>query len=165
MPQSSDRELLSTLINGPSFRFSDWPVERVPVIAAGVYSIWEQGTLLYVGMSGKGGGAGQEALKAAVKRGRPWGLRTRLASHASGSRSGDQFCIYVADYLVLPELTLLDIHKIAKREASFDEYVKRYIRDRLIFRFALTEQGSRAIEIKQLGRDGGLGQTPRLNPL
>jgi hypothetical protein len=30
------------------------------------------------------------------------GLYGRLASHASGRRSGDQFCIYVCDRFVLP---------------------------------------------------------------
>jgi hypothetical protein len=33
------------------------------------------------------------------------GLASRLRSHASGRRSGDQFCGYVADQYVLPELT------------------------------------------------------------
>jgi hypothetical protein len=37
----------------------------------------------------------------------------RLASHASGRRSGDQFCVYVADRLVMPELTSDGLEAIA----------------------------------------------------
>jgi hypothetical protein len=165
MTPTSDKALLFELASGPTFRFADWPVAQVPRVAAGLYSIWEQETLLYVGMSGQGGGAGKEALAVAIKRNRPWGLRTRLASHASGRRSGDQFCVYVADYLVLPKLAPCDIQEIANRKASFDEHVKRYIRDRLVFRFALTESGSRALAVERLVKAGGLGQLPLLNPL
>lgn len=32
------------------------------------------------------------------------GLLTRLASHASGRLSGNQFCVYVANRLVIPSL-------------------------------------------------------------
>jgi hypothetical protein len=37
------------------------------------------------------------------------GLRSRLVGHASGRRSGDQFCVYVADLLVLSEPKPQDI--------------------------------------------------------
>jgi hypothetical protein len=39
------RELLIALETGPSHRFSDWPNPSVPKVAAGVYSVWEQGRL------------------------------------------------------------------------------------------------------------------------
>jgi len=44
----------------------------------------------------------------------PSTLYTRLRSHASGRRSGDQFCIYVADRFVLPTLSQEDIMAITK---------------------------------------------------
>jgi hypothetical protein len=44
---------------------------------------------------------------------RPYGLHTRLHSHFSGRRSGDQFCVYVADLLVLPGLTPADIEDVS----------------------------------------------------
>jgi hypothetical protein len=55
------------------------------------------------GMSGRGIAADT------VRRNTPQGLYTRLQSHASGRRSGDQFCVYVADGLVLPSLSPEDI--------------------------------------------------------
>ena len=165
MTPTSDDELLDQLRHGPLFMFSDWPAAEVPRIAAGIYTIWEDETLLYVGMSGQGGGAGPGAVETAKKGDRPWGLRTRLASHASGRRSGDQFCIYVADYLVLPELTPCEIAGITSRSSSFDDHVRHYIRDRLTFRFAVTSSGRHALTLEQLVKTGGLGEIPFLNPV
>ena len=54
MTPTSGDPLLDVLLHGPLFRFADWPVEAVPKAAAGVYSIWDQARLLYVGMSGRG---------------------------------------------------------------------------------------------------------------
>ena len=62
-----------------------------------------------------------------VRRGSPDGTRpvavlaTRLRSHASGRRSGDQFCVYVADHYVMPELTREQITAIRDGELSMDE--------------------------------------------
>jgi hypothetical protein len=161
----SDEDLLRQLVEGELFAFRDWPISAVPKVAAGVYTIWEAERLVYVGMSGQGGGASADALMAAEHRGRPWGLATRLRSHASGRRSGDQFCIYVADFLVLPDLRSSDIEMIASRRARFDDMVKRYIWDRLSFRFVVTESGQRALELERLVKAGALDQRPFLNPL
>jgi hypothetical protein len=48
-----------------------------------------------------------------IHRNTPQGIYTRLLSHASGRRSGDQFCVYVADRLVLPTLSPENIAAIA----------------------------------------------------
>jgi hypothetical protein len=47
----SDEQLLQALEAGPCQRFSDWPNQSVPKVAAGVYTVWEDGRLIYVGMS------------------------------------------------------------------------------------------------------------------
>jgi hypothetical protein len=60
------------------------------------------GRFIYVGMSGR------SITKATQAPNRPYGLYTRLDSHAGGRRSGDQFCVYVAGRLVLPTLTADD---------------------------------------------------------
>jgi hypothetical protein len=46
------------------------------------------------------------------------GLLDRLNRHASGRRSGDQFCVYVFDRLLLPTLTASEIQRIADSELS-----------------------------------------------
>jgi hypothetical protein len=79
-------------------RFSDWPNADVPAVAAGVYAVWEGDLLIYCGMSERGF---EKALAGKAKL----GLTTRLASHASGRLSGDQFCVYIANRLVIPKLS------------------------------------------------------------
>ena len=80
-------------------RFSDWPDLDIPAVSAGVYAIWNDSQLLYCGMSGR-------ELESAIASGKKkYGLINRLNSHASGRLSGDQFCVYVANRLVIPCLT------------------------------------------------------------
>jgi hypothetical protein len=113
-------------------------------------------------MSGRG--ADEARVEQARTVGRPWGLVTRLASHASGRRGGDQFCVYVADFLVLPDLTSDDIAKVASRELALDDRVRRYIRDRMSFRFIQTQSGADAFRLEAEARAGALGEFPYLNP-
>lgn len=164
MNADADTELLE-LTQGQRWSFGDWPVEEVPRIAAGAYTVWRGPELVYVGMSGQGGGASEDAVRAARKRGRPWGLRTRLASHASGRRSGDQFCVYVSDVFVMPELETQTIAAIRDREVQLDELVREFIRTRLDFRFVETASGARALGLERRIKAGELGQVPLLNPL
>ena len=93
MTPTSAEDLLRTLSEGAFHRFSDWPPASLPNAAAGVYSIWEDRRLVYVGMSGRGATAEQVMERKALDR--EWGLKSRLKSHRAGRRSGDQFCVYV----------------------------------------------------------------------
>src|SRR5262245_55688950 len=93
-------------------RFSDWPNAEVPAIAAGVYAVWDGDLLVYCGMSGR------ELEKAASAERSRYGLVTRLASHASGRLSGDQFCVYVANRLVIPGLNQTQLAKFASGELN-----------------------------------------------
>jgi hypothetical protein len=115
-------QLIEELGQGVSCSFSDWPNPAVPTFGAGVYTIWHRdGRFVYVGMSGRGISADTP------RRNTPQGLYTRLQSHASGRRSGDQFCVYVSDRLVLPTLTQEDITAIAAGRHQMDALVRRYI--------------------------------------
>ena len=142
--------------------FRDWPVSAVPDVAAGVYAIWDNDQLIYVGMSGRG--ATSSLLEAKQLEGKRFGLYTRLASHASGRRSGDQFCVYVADQLVLPRLSADQIDAISRRELRFDNLVKEYIHSNLDFGFVETWDGEIARDAEDDARSGALGQKPLLNP-
>jgi hypothetical protein len=77
----SREELLRALEDGARHRFSDWPLQAVPNVAAGVYTIWELGRLVYVGMAGRGLTADDIAAPDEPKTAK--GLWTRLNSHAS----------------------------------------------------------------------------------
>jgi hypothetical protein len=83
-----------------------------------------------------------------VHRDKPLGIYTRLKSHASGRRSGDQFCVYVADRLVLPTLSQEDITAIASGRHQMDAFVRQYIHENLSYRFVILPDGkaARALE-------------------
>ena len=155
-------DLVRALAQGPAHAFSDWPVDAVPDVAAGVYAIWDQDRLVYVGMSGKN--KTKEQLDEIRSEGGRKGLWERLASHASGARSGDQFCVYVADLLLLPGLSAEQCAAIGSRELSFDSLVKDYVHERLTFRFMETDDGAEALRIEAQLKAGALGQAPLLNP-
>jgi hypothetical protein len=76
-----------------------------------------------------------------TRRNTPQGIYTRLHSHASGRRSGDQFCVYVADRLVLTTLSQEDIAAIASGRHSMDALVWRYIHENLSYRFIVLPDG------------------------
>ena len=153
---------IEALASGPRYPFRDWPVDDVPDVAAGVYAIWDDYQLIYVGMSGRG--ATSSLLEAKRSEGKRFGLFTRLASHASGRRSGDQFCVYVADLLVLPRLSDDQIDAISRKDLPFDNLVKEYIHSNLEFGFIETSSGDEALRIEAEIKSGALGQDPLLNP-
>src|SRR5262249_30266679 len=127
---------------------------------AGVYTVWDDGsTLVYVGMSGRTINTDTQP------RTKPYGLYTRLASHAAGRRSGDQFCVYVADRLVLPTLTPEQIRLIGTGGLQFDGLVRSYIHDHLGYRLAIVSTGVQARLLEDQIKRGVLSAgAPLLNP-
>jgi hypothetical protein len=98
-------------------------------------------------------------------RNSPLGLYTRLASHASGRRSGDQFCVYVADCLVLETLSQADIAAISSGEHQMDAFVRRYIHQNLRYRFQMVPDGATGYRIEAAIKNGDWGYgRPLLNP-
>lgn len=151
---------LQALEAGPLIRFADWPNPSVPRVTAGVYTVWlSDGRLLYAGMSGRG-------LRLDADDGRRRGLWTRLNSHASGRRSGDQFCVYVCDRFVVPTLTPAQQEELAAATLSLDALTKSYIHDQLSYRFVLTADSETAFALERAVQRGALeAGRPLLNPL
>jgi hypothetical protein len=136
-------ELLAKLQSGPKTSFRDFDRTGVPS-GAGVYTIWDRDErLVYVGMSGRGLRLGDPIPN------RPHGLVTRLTSHARGRRSGDQFCVYVADRFVLPRLSAEHIEKIGSGELSLDDLVKAHIHLHFSLRFASTATAKDAFAVER----------------
>tara|TARA_Y100000588_G_scaffold367561_2_gene434424 strand:+ start:2847 stop:3350 length:504 start_codon:yes stop_codon:yes gene_type:complete len=157
-------ERRAALEHGPLYSFSEWASFVVPP-GAGVYTIWDdEGRFIYVGMSGRG--LTRDDVAAMKESGERRGLVQRLASHASGRRSGDQFCVYVADRLVLPRLTEDEIRRIAEGEnALFDNLIRDYIAANLAYRFIVTDDGKEASDIEVEIKAGVLSAgKPLLNP-
>ena len=157
---SLSSELVIDLAESEACSFADWPNSAVPTFGAGVYTIWHHdGRLIYVGMSGRGINADTP------RRNTPQGLYTRLKSHASGRRGGDQFCIYVADQLVLPTLSREDITAIASGHRQMDAFVRRYIHENLSYRFVILADGAEALAVEATIKSGDWPYgRPQLNP-
>jgi hypothetical protein len=143
------------LLTGPVSWFAEWPDSRVPKVGSAVYTVWDRsGHFIYAGMSGR-------SATQSVRAGGPYG---RLNSHASGRRSGDQFCIYVADRLVLPRLHNR-LCEIASGRLSLDSETRTFIRHELGFRVAAARDPQEALRWERAlcrgETDAGL---PLLNP-
>jgi hypothetical protein len=94
-----------------------------------------------------------------VHRNRPQGIYTRLKSHASGRRSGDQFCVYVADRLVLPDLSQGEITAIATGRHQMDAFVRRYIHENLKYCFVMLPDATAAYFVEKAIKHGAWGQS------
>jgi hypothetical protein len=150
---------------GPLHRFRDWPNDQVPKRAAGVYTVWDGDRLVYVGMSGRAMTADDPEVNPGG-RAVPKGLRTRLNAHASGRRSGDQFCVYICDRFVVPALTPSELQQLAAGSLSLDGLTRRFVHDRLSYRYVVTADGIEAGRLEAEVRRGALSVgPPYLNPL
>lgn len=148
---------MDSLFHGTPLTFSAWPTTGVPKGPPGVYTIWRGDEFLYVGISWRE--------PTATSTGSSKGLWGRLDSHASGRRSGDQFCIYVCDRFVLHTLSTDQLTKIAAAELSLDALTRAYIRSYLSYRFVLTATGNEARQMESDIRRGAWdGRKPWLNP-
>lgn len=154
---ADDAAILAGLATGELHRFADWPIAKIPN-GPGVYTVWRGKDLMYVGVAGRGRSA-EESLVATS------GLRGRLASHASGRRSGDQFCVYVCDRLVLSEVRE-KIDDVVAGKLSLDQLTRDLIRRELTFRVASTSDYRTALRIEDEIKRHGLSATgrPFLNP-
>jgi hypothetical protein len=151
------------LQDGAALKFADWPDAGVPRRAAGVYTIWRQENLLYAGMSGRGAQAEDFTVGS---DGKAVGLWTRLHSHASGRRSGDQFNVYICDRFIVPELTRDQQQAIASGQLLLDHMTRDFIRQNLTYRCLVCRDGTEALEIERSVRAGQLpAGRPYLNPL
>lgn len=143
----------------PRFKFSDWPNTSIPSVAAGVYAIWHDQALIYCGMSGR------EYEKAQVSDKKKYGLITRLSSHASGRLSGDQFCVYVANRLVIPSLQHELLHRFSTGEHTLDQMTRAYIHEHFEYQYAIVHSSREAYELEAKSRNGAVfGLKPLLNP-
>lgn len=121
-------------------------------------TIWNGPDFIYVGMSY----AHRDPTRNPTAKG-VWG---RLASHASGRRSGDQFCVYVCDRYVVPGLSTSDMNALAAGGRFLDQRTRQYIRGHLTFRVVFAADGQAARELEHYVRGEGLPAAgrPLFNP-
>ena len=89
-------------------------------------------------------------------------LYGRLHQHAGGRRSGDQFCVYVCDRLILPRLNNEEINKVGKGELLLDKKVKAFVREQLSYKFIETDNEQVAMELVRFGIKAVQDHTPNL---
>ncbi len=151
---------LARLENGPIYKFSDWPNPLLPR-KPGVYTIWDSGQFIYVGMAGRGVKA--DAVDEPKKTNGLWG---RLDSHRRGGRSGDQFCVYVCDRFIVPAPTPEQQEQIGAGELSLDDLTRDRICERYEYRFVATPDEKTARALEREVQHGALSEVkPYLNPL
>ena len=132
-------KLWDELNRQPVYRFSDWPNRDVPKGQPGVYLIYQGNDLKYVGMASAN-------------------LYGRLNQHARGSRSGDQFCVYVSDRLVMKNLTDEQIKGISQGTYSLDHKIRDFIRSELSYRYVLVPDDPTARALERYGLQIAKGQ-------
>jgi hypothetical protein len=157
--------IMERLATATMFRFADWPDDLVPRRAAGVYTVWRGEEFIYVGMSGRGTQR-EDFVATPGQLAQAKGLWTRLNSHVSGRRSGDQFNVYVCDRFIVPALTPAQQHQIGQGRLLLDHLTKSFIREHLGYRFVVCANGSEALALEHDVRGGVLpAGRPFLNPL
>ena len=93
-----------------------------------------------------------------------FGLITRHRSHASGRLSGDQFCVYVANRLVIPNLRPDDLSRFATGEVNLDRLTKSYVHESLDYQYCTVSGSAEAYALEERCRRGVVfGQKPLLN--
>ena len=141
----------------PTIRFSENPKNHIPDVGSMVYTVWNNDDkFIYVGISG----VGQSSNTPLEKR----NPVSRMISHRSGRRSGDQFCIYVHDFFVIPELIKKGIFEPS--HGLLDRLTKQYIHENLSYRFCCfqTEDSNKIVrKIETEIINGYFGLKPFLN--
>ena len=132
-------QLWDELNQQPFHRFADWPNKEVPKGKPGVYLIYQEGRWIYIGMSFKN-------------------LQGRLSQHASGRRSGDQFCVYVGDRLVMPKLGIDQMKGVFSGAYSLDDAIKEFVRSQLSYRYLVVADDPTARAVEKHGLEIAKGQ-------
>ena len=140
---SNLEQLWDELKQQPVHRFADWPNRDVPKGQPGVCLIYQGNDLKYVGMASAN-------------------LYGRLNQHARGRRSGDQFCVYVSDRLVMKNLTDEQLNGISEGTYSLDHQIRDFIRTELSYRYVLVPDDPTARALERYGLQITKGQGAEL---
>ena len=109
-------------LNTPVISFADDNKKHVPSYGSIVYTVWDlKNNFIYVGIGG--------TQKKPVANRNP---RSRIKEHSSGRRSGDQFCIYVHDFFVLPNILKTGTYQ--PKKGYLDKLTKEYLHKNLRYR-------------------------------
>ena len=140
----------------PLIPFTDDHTKCVPEYGSIIYTVWDlDEKFIYVGIGG--------TQDKPVRERDP---RSRIREHRSGRRSGNQFCCYVHDYYVIPELVRSG--EFERKKRYLDILTRDYIHRNLRYRVKgfQTEDSVKIVrELEKKIQRGFFGTPPVLNGL
>ena len=133
--------------------FAEDPRKYISNNGSIIYPVWDkEDKFIYIGISG---------LQKSLEKRSPL---SRMVSHCSGMRSGDQFCVYIHDFFVIPNLLKEKDYK--PERGSLDKLTKQYIHENLSYRFISFNSDDSDTIVRRLENEiksGALGLKPFLN--
>jgi len=156
MPSKADdiviHALLDTSLDLRPFTLSN--IKNIPEYGSIIYTVFlDKSEFIYVGIGGLSG-------KSVTDR----NPRSRIRQHTQGTRSGDQFCIYIQDFYVLPTLIGQAYTPV---KGYLDKLTKEFIQTRLTYRYYVVQSDDSDKVVRRLERELQSGQhghaIPKLN--
>ena len=141
-------EDVTCLFSGKAIPFSNPRIEEIPKYGSIIYTIWnKKNEFIYVGIAGVRSGV-------PLKKRNP---RSRLKAHASGRRSGNQFCVYVQDFFVIPEI-IKSKNKYKPARQLLDKRTQEYIHKNLSYRYKVFQNNNGIATVRRLENEiqGGI---------
>lgn len=120
--------------------FTTSNINHIPEYGSIIYTVFlDRNEFIYVGIGGLSGKS--------VKERNP---RSRIIQHAQGRRSGDQFCIYIQDFYVIPSI----IQKAYEPKKGYlDTLTKEFIQKRLSYRYIVVQSDDSDKVVRKLERE------------
>ena len=115
-------------------------IKDIPEYGSIIYTVFLDKTeFIYVGIGGLSGST--------VEKRNP---RSRIKQHTQGTRSGDQFCIYIQDFYVIPSI----LNKSYEPKKGYlDQLTKEFIQSRLSYRFIVVQTEDSDKVVRRLERE------------
>jgi hypothetical protein len=135
-------------------QFNTKNINHIPSFGSIIYTVFlDQTEFIYVGIGGLSGKSAQDR-----------NPRSRIIQHAQGRRSGDQFCIYIQDFYVIP--SIINTQYTAQK-GYLDTLTKEFIQKRLTYRYLVVQTDDsdkivRRLERELQSNEHGFG-VPKLN--
>ena len=120
--------------------FSTKNIDHIPTYGSIIYTVFlDRSEFIYVGIGGLSGKS--------VKERNP---RSRIIQHAQGRRSGDQFCIYIQDFYVIPSIIN---NEYTPKKGYLDTLTKEFIQSRLTYRYLVLQTEDSDKIVRRLERE------------
>lgn len=121
-------------------QFSTTDINHIAEYGSILYAVFlDRSEFIYVGIGGTMGKTVEDR-----------NPRSRIKQHAQGWRSGDQFCICIQDFYVIPELVKTDY---TPKKGYLDQLTRDFIQSRLTYRYLVIQAEDSNKVVRQLERE------------